>query len=91
MKPFLVITQAIYALCLVAWLFVWFMSFMLFDNGTHLWNSLIFLLISLFPIAVVGSSITAWILRSHRRQTAIAINLIPILWIVPFVVFIATY
>jgi peptidoglycan/LPS O-acetylase OafA/YrhL len=81
MKTFLVISQTIFAFCLIPWLMVWGMSFMVFDAGVHFWNSFFFITISVFPIAVVGCSILAWLLRMRRRRIAIIVNLIPILWI----------
>ncbi|MDQ0192064.1 magnesium-transporting ATPase (P-type) [Paenibacillus wynnii] len=84
MKPFLVITQLIYTGCLVAWLVVWLMSFMVFDSGVSFWNSLFFLLVSLFPVAVVVCSIIAWVVHKRRPRTAITLNLIPMLWVVSF-------
>ncbi|WP_379136318.1 hypothetical protein [Paenibacillus sp. sgz500958] len=84
MKPFLIISQVIYTACLVAWIIIWLMSFMLFDSGIFFWNSFFFVLISLFPVAVLACSLTAWIVRKRRPRTAIAVNLIPMLWIVSF-------
>lgn len=90
MKKFLVITQAIYALSLLAWIFVWIMSFMVFDQGIALWNTLFFLVITIYPIVVVACSALGWFQRNRRQRLAITLNLIPLLWIIPFVVFLLT-
>jgi len=84
MKPFLVISQLFYAVCLVGWLVVWMMSFMLFDSGIFFWNSFMFVLISLFPVAVVVCSILSWIFHKRRRRAAVILNLIPMIWVVAF-------
>lgn len=91
MKVFLTISQLIYALCLVPWLFVWGMSVMVFDAGIHFWNSFYFTIISLFPVAALGCSILAWILRVRRRRAAVLINLIPMLWIIGFSVILLAF
>jgi len=80
-KLFLLISQIIYALGLLPWLFIWGMSVMVFDAGVYLGNTLFFIAISAYPIAVIGCSITAWLLRLRRRRTAIFVNLLPVLWI----------
>lgn len=82
MGLYLVISQIVFVLCILPWLFVWGMSVMIFDSGFHLWNTLFFIAISLYPLAVIGCSIAAWLLRTRRKRTAIWINLIPLLWIV---------
>ncbi|REE85290.1 hypothetical protein A8990_11219 [Paenibacillus taihuensis] len=90
MKKFLVITQIIYALSFLAWIFIWLMSFMVFDQGIALWNSLFFLVITIYPIVVVVCSALGWFQRNRRRKLAAVLNLVPMLWIIPFVVFLLT-
>lgn len=88
MKTFLIITQALYALCLAGWFIVWAMSVMVFDNGVQFWNSLYFITVSVFPIVVLACSVIAWVFRVRRRRLAIIVNLIPMLWIAAFGIFI---
>ncbi|MDP4171200.1 MAG: hypothetical protein Q8906_11370 [Bacillota bacterium] len=81
MKKFLIISQAFYLLCTVPWLAIWGLSFMSFDNGVALGNSLFVTTIGLYPIAVIISAIFAWRLRLRNKRAATLINLVPMLWI----------
>ncbi|WP_426452750.1 hypothetical protein ACP26L_12020 [Paenibacillus sp. S-38] len=81
MRTYLLVSQCLYAISLIGWFLVWSLSFMVFDQGIALWNTLFFLSISAYPVAVLGCSIAAWILRTRRRRTAIAVNLVPLIWI----------
>ncbi|WP_433745823.1 hypothetical protein [Falsibacillus pallidus] len=82
MKLILVITQAIYLISIVLWLPIWGLSFMSFDNGIALWNSLFVLIIGIYPLVVITCSIAAWLqYRKSQNRRAVIINLIPLLWI----------
>lgn len=82
MKTYLVISQIIYTCALAPWLIIWAMSTMVFDSGIHLSNSFFFILITIYPLALLACGITAWVIRNRRRRTAILVNLIPSLWII---------
>lgn len=80
---FLVISQVIYVLLIAVWFFIWLRSFMMFDNGIGWANSIAFGLLSAYPVAVVVSSIAAWVLhRKGKRRPSILVNLIPGIWVV---------
>ncbi|MGF7030776.1 hypothetical protein J2T17_001682 [Paenibacillus mucilaginosus] len=81
MRTYLLVSQCLYAVSLMAWFPVWGMSFMVFDQGIALWNTLFFLSISAYPVAVLGCSVAAWMLRKRRQRTAVAVNLAPVIWI----------
>ena len=87
MKPFLIVSQAIYAICLLPWFFVWAMSVMAFDQGFHYWNTLYFALVTVFPVVALVSSILAWALRKRKPRAAAAVNVLPLVWIVGFGMF----
>lgn len=84
MRLFLVISQLLYVLSLGPWVVIWMMSFMSFDSGIGLWNSLFVITIGIYPIAILVCSILAWVKRVHKRRQAIIINLVPSLWIIAF-------
>lgn len=81
MKPFLIISQTLYAICIVPWIVIFGMSFLSFDAGFNFYNIAFVSVIGLYPIAIVVCSIISWILRLRKKQIAIMINLIPMLWI----------
>jgi len=82
MKPFLVISQMLYGLCLFPWLMVWGLSFMGFDTGFS-WFAVAWVTgIGMYPVAAVVCAVAAWILHTRRRLLALALNLIPALWII---------
>ena len=82
MRPYLIVSQAIYLLALIPWLFVIIMSPMAFDAGFSTWNlSLVAILIA-YPIAVIVCSLVAWILHRKHARTSAYLNLIPALWFI---------
>ncbi|PKG22796.1 hypothetical protein [Niallia nealsonii] len=82
MKTYLVITQILYAVCLLPWLVVFGMSFMSFDQGISVANSAFVFGIGVYPIFVIICSVVAWIYRKRKKKLAIIVNLIPMLWII---------
>jgi hypothetical protein len=84
MKPYLIISQTLYVLSLIPWFVIWGLSFMSFDSGVNLANGSFVLAISIFPVAVIVSSILAWVFRVKKQRFAIMINLVPMLWIIAF-------
>lgn len=82
MKLFLVLSQLFYLVSLVFWFPIWGLSFMAFDQGIAFWNSLFVLTISIYPLAVITCSILGWIFHNKKRQSAVVVNLIPMLWVV---------
>ncbi|AZN43273.1 hypothetical protein [Paenibacillus albus] len=90
MRLYLITTQVVYAVSTAVWAFVWMMSFMMFDQGIQFLNTLFFLGVSIYPIVVVLSIILSWKLRKRRLRLAIVLNLIPMIWIVPFVILMTT-
>lgn len=84
MKPYLIISQILYALFLFPWFVIWSMSFMSFDSGFNFANISFVLAITLYPVAVIACSILAWIFRVKKKRFANIINLVPMLWIIGF-------
>ena len=91
MKSYLIISQVLYILSFVPWFVIWGLSFMTFDSGVNLYNALFVLVITLYPVAVVTGSISAWIFRVKKKRLAIMMNLIPMIWIIAFLSFIFLY
>lgn len=91
MKPYLIISQFLYILSFVPWFVIWGLSFMTFDSGVNLYNALFVLVITLYPVAVVTGSISAWIFRVKKKRLAIMMNLIPMIWIIAFLSFMFLY
>jgi uncharacterized membrane protein len=87
MKPFLIVSQAIYAICLLPWFFVWTMSVMAFDQGFHVWNTLYFAFVTVFPVVALVSSILAWVFLKRKPRAAATVNCLPLVWIVAFGIF----
>ncbi|WP_391560828.1 hypothetical protein [Robertmurraya sp.] len=86
MKPFLIITQILYVLSLLPWFVIWGMSFMSFDAGIGFYNSLFVLIITLYPVAVIVSSILSWVFHRKRKKLSVILNLIPMVWVIAFAV-----
>ena len=82
MKLFLVLSLLFYLTSLVFWLPIWGLSFMAFDQGIALWNSLFVLTIGAYPLAVIICSILAWVYHNKKRRKAVIVNLIPMLWVI---------
>jgi len=57
MKTFLIISQSVYAFCMIAWLLVWMMSFMVFDSGVYFWNTILFITISMYTERLLKRSV----------------------------------
>lgn len=81
--------QVIYAISLVAWLFVLGMSAMNFDSPGAFGDAatwLIVLFIAIYPIAFLVAAITGWVMFARRRHRAALLwNCLPLLWFVPLV------
>jgi len=90
MKTYLIVSQSLYALSLAAWLVIWGLSFMAFDNGFAFWNTAFVIAITLYPVAIVVCSILAWAIRKRKRQAAVLVNLVPLLWVFAFAIFMWT-
>jgi len=82
MKIFLIISQFVYAVCLLPWFIIFGLSFMSFDNGINWGNSAFVIGIGAYPIFVIICSAVAWILRKRKKTFAIIVNLIPMVWII---------
>ncbi|GKU80641.1 hypothetical protein [Niallia sp. NCCP-28] len=82
MKTYLVISQILYAVCLLPWLVVFGMSFMSFDQGISFANSAFVIGIGVYPLFVIICSIYAWIYRKRKKKLAIIVNFLPMLWII---------
>lgn len=91
MKPYLIISQFLYILSFVPWFVIWGLSFMSFDSGVNLYNVSFVLIITLYPVAVIIGSISGWIFRVKKKQLAILMNLIPMIWIIAFLSFMFLY
>ncbi len=60
---------------------------MLFDSGVHFFSIILYSAVSAYPVAVIGSSIAAWILfYKNKKRIAHLINHIPGLWVIAGVV-----
>lgn len=91
MKPYLIVSQIIFAISLVPWFVIWGLSFMSFDAGVNFYNISFVLTITLYPVAVILSSIFAWAYSVKKKRFAIMINLLPLLWIITFFSFMFLY
>lgn len=89
MTLFLIITQILFLVSLLPWYVIWMMSFMSFDSGIGLGNSAFVIAISLYPVAVIICSLLAWKLRGTSRRRAVVINLVPLIWVLSFLGFMA--
>ncbi|MNQ92332.1 hypothetical protein D3C85_1077550 [compost metagenome] len=87
----LIVSQIVYVLFVLVWLFIAGMSVMLFDDPDavgHLGTWLIFISILLYPLGLIAAIIGGWVTFARRRYRAVTIwNCIPLLWIVPIVGF----
>lgn len=81
----LLISQILFGLFTLVWLFVALMSVMMFDNpGTEnvFWPVLLFIVNWLYPVALILSIIVSWVLyRYNKMKTAVIIAMIPLLWV----------
>ncbi|MEH7883379.1 hypothetical protein V7654_03535 [Bacillus sp. JJ1609] len=91
MKSYLIVSQVLYIFSFVPWFVIWGLSFMSFDSGVNFYNVSFVLVITLYPVAVVTGSITAWIFRVKKKGLAIMMNLIPMIWIIAFLSFMFLY
>lgn len=91
MKPYLIITQILYALSFIPWFVIWGLSFMSFDSGVNSANVSFVLAISLYPVAVIICAILAWFFRVKKKRLSIILNLVPMLWIFGFFGFMLLY
>jgi len=84
---FLLISQLIYGVFLVVWLLVALMSFLMFDTPEALADPLtvfLFVVVWLYPLAVIGTIIASWVLYHKRKfKGAACIGLVPLLWLLP--------
>ncbi|MFF2090566.1 hypothetical protein [Paenibacillus sp. NPDC058174] len=89
---FLLLFQMAYALSLLAWILVAFTSFMLFDSPGSLGDAAtiaFFIYVWIYPLALIGTIAASWLLYHKRRfKTAVWVNLVPLLWILPLIVLI---
>jgi hypothetical protein len=86
-KLFLILIQISYVLSLLPWFVIWGLSFMSFDAGIGFYNTLFVLIITLYPVAIIVSSIFAWVFRLKRRELAIFLSLVPMIWVISFAIF----
>ncbi|WP_136605231.1 hypothetical protein [Paenibacillus dokdonensis] len=82
MKTFMIISQIIYLLFILPWLFIWGISFMGFDSGVSGGAIALVTIIGVYPLVAIACSIIAWVLHKRKTRTAVLINLIPMLWVV---------
>ncbi|MNG20707.1 hypothetical protein D3C84_1049850 [compost metagenome] len=86
----IIISQVIYVLLLLVWLFIAGMSVMLFDdpqaaNDVTTW--LIFTFILLYPVGVLVSIVVGWVVFARGKYKRMLIwNAIPLIWIIPLIV-----
>lgn len=82
MKLYLIATQSVYFVSLIPWLFFWVMAFILIMHAPTSQNTFYFLIITLYPVAVIICTIIAWYFHINKRTISIAINLIPAIWLI---------
>lgn len=86
MKPYFIISQALYVLCLFPWFLMWGLSITDLDSIENLSEAMFVIAITFFPIAVISCSILAWKFKIKKKLFAALINLVPLLWIFPFII-----
>ncbi|KUP03925.1 hypothetical protein Q75_17240 [Bacillus coahuilensis p1.1.43] len=84
MKIYLISLQCLYFFTFIPWVAIWGLSFMSFDGGVGVWNSLFVLIITIYPAAVILCSILSWLLLRKNEQQAIWVSLVPMLWVISF-------
>ncbi|MEC0370204.1 hypothetical protein [Paenibacillus chibensis] len=81
MKTYLIISQIIYLLFIIPWLFIWGISFMAFDSGVSAGAILLVTIIGVYPLVAIASSIMAWVFHKRKARAAAILNLMPLLWV----------
>lgn len=77
--------QVVYVLFVAVWLFMAFMSLMMFNDAsvfaeTNTWLYIAYILA--YPLALLAALIAGWILFAHRKyRAALLWNGLPLLWI----------
>lgn len=91
----LILSQLVYVLFVLVWLFIAGTSVMMFDDPeaiSDVTTWLVFIAILLYPAGLLAALIGGWASFSRRRYRASLIwNCIPLLWIVPLGGFLAFY
>lgn len=89
----LILSQIVYLIFVLVWLFIAGMSVMLFDDpdaASNVTTWLIFIAILLYPVGLLAALIGGWVSFSSRRYRASLVwNCIPLIWIVPLGGFLA--
>ncbi|WP_127533611.1 hypothetical protein [Paenibacillus kobensis] len=86
----IIISQVIYVVLLLVWLFIAGMSVMMFDdpqavNDITTW--LVFIFILLYPVGVIVSIVAGWVVFARGRYKRMLIwNAIPLVWIIPLII-----
>ncbi|MDR6726907.1 apolipoprotein N-acyltransferase [Paenibacillus amylolyticus] len=89
MKLYLFIIQSFYVLTLMPWFIIWGLSFMAFDSGVSMWGVALVTIVTLYPLAVVISSVLSWLLKKKVKTLGlILISSFPLLWVISFAVLI---
>jgi ABC-type polysaccharide/polyol phosphate export permease len=87
----MLISQILFGLFTIIWLFVAIMSVMMFDNPDSeklFWPVLMFIVIWLYPVALIVSIIVSWVLyRFNKMKTAVTIAMVPLFWVLPLLGF----
>lgn len=92
MKISLIVLQVIYAILLFPWFIAWAFSFMVFDYGINVWGFVLVGVLTLYPVAVVLSIILTWVFfKKWKPVRLVWMNLIPAIWVVPFLVVMIFY
>ncbi|MGO4695880.1 hypothetical protein AB4Z50_16525 [Paenibacillus sp. 2TAB26] len=83
----MLISQILFGLFTLVWLFVALMSVMMFDSpGSEnlFWPVLLFIVIWLYPVALILSIIASWVLyRFNKMKIAVTIAMVPLIWVLP--------
>lgn len=81
----LITTQIIYYLTLPLWLLIWIILFIGQYYNADVLEISIFVLTTLYPVAVIGCSLFAWSLsKKNKTKASIIVGMIPFLFIVCF-------
>lgn len=88
-KIILILSQCIYVLFLIVWLFFAMMTLMMFDAPGSEGNTglvLLYVLIWLYPLGLLTGLIGSWIAyRKKKIRKALLLNAIPLIWLLPIV------
>ncbi|RUS46647.1 hypothetical protein [Cohnella sp. AR92] len=90
-NAYLLISQIVYVLMGIPWLFVAVMATMGFDNpdtesASYFWFMSLYIVNWLYPIALLVACGVSWALYHLKKfKAAVWVNQIPLLWLLPLI------